>query len=34
MSDKELAMIVCRALIMILKAIVKRYTLNIKEFQE
>lgn len=30
MSDKELATIIVRALIMIVKAIIKKYELNIK----
>lgn len=34
MTDSELAMMVCRALIMIVKAIVKKYGLHIREFEE
>lgn len=32
MTDRELAEIIARALIMIVKAIVKKYALNMKEF--
>lgn len=34
MRDNELAEIIARALIMIVKAIVKKYGLNIREFME
>lgn len=31
--DEELALTICRALIMIVKAIVKKFNLHIKEFE-
>jgi len=33
MTDKDLALLICRALIMIVKAIVKRYDLPMKDYQ-
>lgn len=33
MNDKDLALLICRALIMIVKAIVKRYDLPLREYQ-
>jgi len=34
MTDTDLAMLIVRALIMIVKAIIKKYALNIKTFSE
>ncbi len=34
MTDKDFALIVCRALIMIVKALTKRYDLNLKEYRD
>jgi hypothetical protein len=33
MNDKDLALMICRALIMIVKAIVKKYDLHIKDYE-